>query len=126
MAKLTINRILETSRFLATKSGQELADLITYLGDLAEQTIRALRQGLTFEDNVRCQVKTVTMESGVSTLVNTDGKTPIGIWPIKVVSGAEGYGAFSWSIGSDGRLSCEIDLVGGGTKADVTLIILIA
>jgi hypothetical protein len=125
MARLTINRILETSKYLATDAGQQLADLITYIGDFAEQTIRALRQGLTFADNVKCQMPTVAVTSAVATLVNLDGKTPIGVWPIRMTGSASGYDAFAWAIDDQGRLTVTVTTTGGG-RADVTLIILIA
>lgn len=71
--------MLETSKFLATQAGQELNDLIVYLGDFAEQTIRALRNGLTFADNFNCKIIAAQMVHGVPTSIDTERKTPIGV-----------------------------------------------
>lgn len=73
MSKITISRIFETSRALATKSGQELADVIQFLADLGEQTLRNLRNGLTYPDNFDCEVKSVFLRTGVATVVSTSG-----------------------------------------------------
>ncbi len=36
MAKITVSRIFELSKYLATKSGQELKDALGYMSDFAE------------------------------------------------------------------------------------------
>lgn len=70
MSKISISRIFETSRALATKSGQELADVVNFLSDLGEQTLRALRNGLTYGDNFDCEPKLVGLRSGVATVIS--------------------------------------------------------
>lgn len=77
MSKITISRIFETSRALATKSGQELADVIQFLAELAEQTLRNLRNGLTYGDNFDCEPKTVALRTGVATVVSVAGTKPV-------------------------------------------------
>ncbi len=98
MARLTLNRLLETSKFLATDAGQELNDFIVYVSDLASQTMSALRNGLTFADNMNCLVKTLTLTSGVSQIVDTGGKTPIGVMTMT-------GGSLEWVLDKDGKLT---------------------
>ena len=51
MAKISVSKIFELSKYLATKSGQELKDALIYLSEFAEVSLRTLRNGLTFRDN---------------------------------------------------------------------------
>lgn len=117
MAKLSLNQLLETSKFLATKSGQELTDFINYVSDLASQTISALRNGLTFADNMNCKIVTIQMAAGVGQLVNTDGKKPNGVLNL---SG----GSVEWIVGSDGKLTVTAYFASGATSKLTTLVIL--
>lgn len=59
--KITIGRIFETARALATEAGQELTDFINFQAQFAEITIRALRNGLTDEDNSDCEIRTIQL-----------------------------------------------------------------
>jgi hypothetical protein len=69
MAKVTISRIFELSRYLGTKSGQELKDALVYISELAEVSLRLLRNGLTFNDNFDCETKTVYIRTNVETVI---------------------------------------------------------
>lgn len=76
MAKLSLTRFLEISRFLATDAGKQLADFITYVSDFAEQTLRALRNGLTFQDNFNSSVITTTLKHATAQPINTNNRQP--------------------------------------------------
>lgn len=77
MAKISISRIFETSRALATKSGQELSDVVGFVADLGEQSLRALRNGLTYADNFDCEPKQVALRTGVATVISVIGQKPV-------------------------------------------------
>ena len=124
MARITISRLIETSRFLATKAGQELSEFITYMSDVSEQTIRAFRNSLTFEENFRCFVKVATITTNVPYSIDVDGKAVSGVFVVKLSSGATGYSSFSWTIDTKGMLQITLTLV-GGTSADVRIIVLL-
>lgn len=64
--KITISRIFETTKALATESGQELQDFINFCAQFSEITLRALRNGLTYEDNMDCEARTVAVSHGVA------------------------------------------------------------
>ncbi len=70
MAKITISRIYELSKALATKSGQELQGPLTYLSELAEVTLRNLRNGLTFADNLDCETKRIFIKNNTETIIS--------------------------------------------------------
>lgn len=59
MAKVTITRLFEVSRYLATQAGTELKDALVYLSEFAEVVTRNLRNGLTFQDNFDVLIKRV-------------------------------------------------------------------
>jgi hypothetical protein len=125
MAKITISRLFETSKILATKSGQELADLVQYLADFAEQTLRNLRNGLTFADNFNCKVFQVKLLQATDTIINTDSKIPIGIIPIRVVSTTATLDAFGWFIDNNGRVNVNARFSGFPViNIEVVLVIL--
>lgn len=128
MAKITISRIFESSKFLTTKAGQELQELIVFLSDFAEQSIRSLRNGLTFADNFDCQIKTVILSHGVAQQISTT-KKPIGMIPIRVVSktptSVAGLDGFQWYFNDDGSVSVNAFFTGATIiPLDVTLVIL--
>lgn len=77
MAKISISRIFETSRALATKSGQELADVVGFVADLGEQSLRALRNGLTYGDNFDCEPKLVYLRNDFATVVSVQATKPV-------------------------------------------------
>lgn len=76
MAQVTLSRIFEASKTLATKAGAELEDFINYSAQLAEVVLRNLRNGLTYTDNFDCVVKKISLRHGVATAVDVGKKRP--------------------------------------------------
>lgn len=126
--RLAIGRLLETSKLINTKAGAELADFITYMSDFAEQVIRALSNGITFGDNVNAKVVKASLRHNVEQVLNTDGKSPIGIIPIRTHSSTTGIDQFSWYFNSTGLPVVKVALVGSpsAVTTDVSLVILYA
>ena len=123
--KLSLSRLLETSKFISTDAGQQLADFIEYVADLAENTIRALQNQLTFQDNFNAKVSLVSLKHNVEQIVNTDLKRPIGIIPLQTVSTTTGVDSIIWYINNSGQTVVKVGLVGAPAAAvDVTLAIL--
>lgn len=102
--KLTIGRIFEASKVIATKSGQELQEFFTYFSSFSEQTIRALRNGLTFNDNFQVLSKVVELSNNTDQIMNTGGKTPIGMIPFRVLSTAHQISSFGWYINDSNQV----------------------
>ncbi len=93
--KLTLTKLLETSRYIATAAGQDLAGALEYIADLAEQTITALRQGLGFADNFDCDEKSVTLKHETAQTITT--RKPIRkILVTRVVSQSYALAGFGW------------------------------
>jgi hypothetical protein len=70
MAKITIQRIFETTKALATEAGQSLQDFINFNAQFAEITLRALRNGLTYADNMDCEIRSVSLTHNVNQLIS--------------------------------------------------------
>lgn len=126
MAKITIARLLETSKLLATEAGQQLSELITYMSDLSEQVLRTLNNNVTIRDNLSAKIATVSLKQNTEQVLNTDGKYPIWVAPARVVSNTYGVENFHWYINSANDVIVRIAFTGGppsSTAYDVVLVI---
>lgn len=104
MAKLSVTRLLDASRMLTTDAGKQLRDLIDYVNNVSSEVVRALRGGLTFSDNFSCKFAEVTLTHNVANILNTDGRTPVGIFPVRVNSSTYGIDAVSWWVDSSANV----------------------
>lgn len=93
--KLTLTKLLETSKYIATEAGQQLAGALEYTGQLAEQTLRALQQGLSFQDNFDCDVKTLMLKHEIAQTFQAR-KTVAGIFVTRVTSQSYALAKFGW------------------------------
>ena len=125
MAKLSIQRLLEASKLKATEAGKQLDELIDFVNDLADQIVRSLRNGLNFQDNFNCLVSTVEVKSGESTVVNTGGQRPYGIFPIRVISETVSVANLVWFIDDKNQTTVKIDFAGAPTTAQKVVIVIL-
>ena len=128
MAKITISRIFEISKALATKSGQELQGPLTYLSELAEVTLRNLRNGLTFYDNMDCTSRRVSVRTNTETVVSiAERKRAKRIYIDRVVNDTYYvYEKFGWKFNSAGEIVIKIVFAGSpdaNLDIDVDLVI---
>lgn len=119
MTQIKVSRLVEVAKILTTKSGQELQDFVQYVADLAEQVVRALRNGLSFTDNMDATFKTVSLVSGSTAAVNVGTRRPAGIWPVQVVSTQHGWESFHWYI--DGAGQAQVLMTFTSTPGSVPL-----
>lgn len=124
MARLTLGRIFESSKALATEAGKQLTDFINDFADLREQVIRALRNGLTFKDNFNCIVSTVSLKHNTPQIINTNGLQPIGVVVLR--TSKQIYTCtIGWEINDKSELSVLPTITGAGSTAiDVVLLII--
>ena len=71
MAKVTLSRLFEVSKYLTTDSGKELKDALVYISEFVEVVTRNLRNGLTFADNFDTTVKEVSIRPDTQEIVLT-------------------------------------------------------
>lgn len=123
--KLSVTRLLETAKLLQTEAGKQLSELIDYTNNTFEQLIRALRNGLTFGDNFNAKVSTVELTNNVYQAVNTDGKTPIGIFCVRVVSTSVGMDSLAWYVNDKGSTQVNMTFTGAPTTAQKVVLIIL-
>lgn len=104
--KVTLTRLLETSKYIATEAGQQLADMITLLADFMDQGVRSLRNGLTFRDNFDAETKKLTLKDGVATTVAIT-KTVTGAIVTRTLSSTYSLATFAWYYDSNSKLTVK-------------------
>lgn len=125
MAKISINALLEVSKMLATKAGQELSEALDFLNDLADQTVRILRQGITVQDNLNASTPTVELTHNTAQVVNFESSKQIfAVIPVRVISTQYGIDSFAWYLNAANQLVVKAGITGAPTeRVSVTLII---
>lgn len=128
MAKVTISRLFEISNYLKTQAGQQLQDALQYLSTFVEVTIRNLKNGLTFGDNFLCEVKTISVFSGVETVILPSSKSPVTQILIRRVISDSYYTvlSFGWKYNNSGNLVVKLAFDGSPpADANITVEIVI-
>lgn len=128
MAKITVSRIFELSKYLATKSGQELKDALVYMSEFAEVSLRNLRNGLTFADNFDCELKTVTLRTNAETKISLAvRKRAVDVRIRRVVDNTYYIiESFGWKFNTDGDIVVKAVFVGSpASTLDITCELLI-
>lgn len=129
--KLTLPRIFDATRILSTQAGQQIQELIQFCQTAFEQLIRLSRNGITFEDNIKCQVSTVTLQHGKAQSLSVSG-TATDLWSTRVFDSSKGTEALSrpleWRFTNDGKLEVTANFVSADSarQIPVRLIILLA
>jgi hypothetical protein len=114
--KLKISKVLDVSKFLQTKTGQELRDLLEYLGEFTQQVVQAVGGKLNFEDNFVTETKVISVISGVSTVIGVSGRR---IQSIQIIRSLDPQNfvitGFGWKYNNDGNLITNIIFAGNPT-----------
>lgn len=126
MAKLNVPKVFDFGLVGNTKSGQELKPFFDHFNLFSEQVIRALINALTFLDNFDCLISTVSLTHGQDAIINSNGRQPIGLIPLKVVaSSLQKVDSFGWTISSAGRVTVNASFVGSPTTAQNVVLLMI-
>lgn len=129
MAKITIQRIYDAAKDLATKSGQELTNFLTFTTTAFEEVVSALKNSLSYEDNFDCKVMTVELFDDLEQQVSAAAGLKVikEIRVRQVISAAYGIETFHWWVASDGNARVKATFTGtppGGTRIKVVLLVL--
>lgn len=122
--KITLTRVLETSKILATKVGQEIPDFFNYMAEFVEQVVRALRNGLTFRDNFDCDVKVAKLLHNIPQVISSTRQVT-GIIPLRIVSQTATLRDFGWYYDENNRLTVKVGFdADPNSSIDVILLLL--
>jgi hypothetical protein len=124
MAKLSVSKLVDVSKFLQTKAGSELFELFEYLSRFTDQVLNALRKQITFEDNLRCDVVSIAIQSGVLQTVRTTA-SPRHVIVTRMEEAGYLVDKFGWHIADDGRLKVKVVLDPVDTETHKTTLIIL-
>ena len=122
--RVTLTRLLETSKYLATEVGQAIPGFFDYMAEFVEQVTRALRSGLTFYDNFDCEVKQVTLKHDTEQILSAT-KTVTGIIPLRVISKSVGVQSLAWWYSDSGNLTVKIGFTGSPTESQTVVLVVL-
>ncbi len=121
--KITVTRLLEATKYLATQFGQEAPDFFSYMSEFVDNCVRALRNGLTFADNFDATIKPLTLTHNTAQVITlATGKTAVGILPLRVVSTTTGLDSLAWYYDQQNRLTVKAAFTGAPTDAQQVLL----
>lgn len=126
MTIITLSRTPDLDKALSTDAGKQLTDILGFLvNDLADQTIRTLRNGISLVDNVNALVSTVSLTHDTWAEIATGGKLPTQILFGRVASATYLLAAHGWYMDERGKLQVKVQFTPVPTAAlSVTLTIL--
>lgn len=113
MGKVRISKVFEVSKYLTTKAGQELQEVLYYLSEFVNDFISNLSNGLSYSDNFACELKTVSVFNGVETVIKVGGKKVYEIKIRQVID--DTYYAttgFGWKYNAEGDIVAVFYFVG--------------
>lgn len=68
--KIKLSNILDLSKYLDTKAGQDIKGVLEYLAQLADELITALTSNLSYADNFSCEIKKVDLRHNLKTQIS--------------------------------------------------------
>lgn len=128
MAKVTLSRLFEVSKYLTTDAGKDLKDALTYLSEFVEVTTRNLRNGLTFTDNFDTTIKEVTVRPDTETIVLTGERRRVREVVVRRAVDDTYYvmDSFGWKYNTSGEVVIKVGFTGSPPSTqDVILEVMI-
>lgn len=114
--KITITRLLETAKYLSMPVESAFKDLVVYLAEFVEQTVRSLRGGLTFVDNFDAKVSSLELKHDTAQVVAAE-RAVKGVLITRVYSSSSKLDAFTWYYDDGNRLTFKASFTGSPTAA---------
>ena len=118
--KLKVSSVLDLTKYLETKTGQELKDLLEYIAQLSDEVVTALTSNLSYNDNFSAETKRSLLRNGEPTVIKPKNDKAT----VKEIRARRIYDdtyylvqAFGWHYNGEGEVEVQL-LVAG---APVTL-----
>jgi len=113
MAKVTLSRLFEVSKYLTTDAGKELKDALVYISEFVEVVTRNLRNGLTFVDNFDTVAKQVVLRPDTETVVYSTTNRRVREIVVRQVIHDTYYrlSGFGWKYNSEGQVVVSADFL---------------
>lgn len=128
MAKVTLSRLFEVSRYLTTEAGDQLKDALFYLSEFVEVTTRNLRNGLTFTDNFDTIIKTISVRPDTETVILVSDKRRATEVVLRRVVDNQYYdvSSYGWKYNSAGEIVVRVGFAGSPPATqDITVVVMI-
>tara|TARA_R110000824_G_scaffold401754_1_gene614876 strand:+ start:3541 stop:3936 length:396 start_codon:yes stop_codon:yes gene_type:complete len=113
--KLKVSNVLDLSKYLQTKTGQELRGLLEYVAKLGEEIVTALTSNLSYGDNFSAELKKITLRDGIREVIKIS-KPDVGVKEIRVrrIYDDEFFviQSFGWSYNSQSEIIVELNFAG--------------
>jgi hypothetical protein len=128
--KINIGRVFDSGPVIEafSKAGIKGAnDFLTYMADLSNQVVNALRGTLTIEDNLDSLVKVIELKHGesIEILLPDQKKMPKHVFPTKAIPFANAVITFNWQMTQTGTLEVVATFTGTPTApVQVNMVIL--
>tara|TARA_R110002074_G_scaffold48813_2_gene124734 strand:- start:514 stop:915 length:402 start_codon:yes stop_codon:yes gene_type:complete len=119
--KLKISNVIDLSRFLTTRSGQELKELLEYISRLGDEVVTSLTSNLTYEDNFLCEIKQVSIRTGTSNIIKTSKNLPVKEIRIRRVYDDIYFivSSFGWTYTAQGEILVNSTFISQGGSSDI-------
>lgn len=72
MTQINIQRTYDPAKVLQTEAGKQIADFIDAQLQVNELSLRTLRNGVSFKDNISCSVRDIELMSGITQTLAVD------------------------------------------------------
>lgn len=102
--KVNVTSIVDTGRSKATDAGKQLSDFVDFTSEALKQIITAMRNNLSFGDNVACVIVEPELVHNTVTIINTQGKTPTDIILTRSYSVTYVNTGFSWQFNDSSQV----------------------
>jgi hypothetical protein len=114
MAKVTLSRLFEVSKYLATDAGKDLKDALVYISEFVEVTTRNLRNGLTYGDNFDTTLKQVTIKPDTEQVILSGERRRVKEVVCRRAVDATYYviDSFGWKYNTDGDVVIKAGFTG--------------
>lgn len=103
MSRVNVSRSFDTSKIKSTKSGKDLGEWIDRVEDAIDQHTREINGGLDFSSNLNTKLSTIEVKHATPTTLNTGGRAPLGLIPLKVESASIAVTSYTCNTNSSGE-----------------------